>query len=76
MVDESNVDSVLDGVADVYSTRSRKVIHLNIEKESPAREDVLALLMGRSGTLRAPVVKHRNALIVGFDEETYTKVLT
>ncbi len=76
MVDESNVDSVLDGVTDVYSTRSRKVIHLNIKKENPAREDVLALLMGRSGTLRAPVIKHRNALIVGFDAETYTKVLT
>ena len=76
MVDESNVDSVLDGVADVYSTRSRKVIHLNIKEENPARDDVLALLMGRSGTLRAPVIKHRNALIVGFDEETYTKVLT
>lgn len=76
MVDESNVDSVLDGVTDVYSTRSRKVIHLNIKKANPAREDVLALLMGRSGTLRAPVIKHRNALIVGFDAETYTKVLT
>ena len=76
MVDENNVDSVLEGVTDVYSTRSRKVIHLNIKKANPAREDVLALLMGRSGTLRAPVIKHRNALIVGFDEETYTKVLT
>jgi arsenate reductase-like glutaredoxin family protein len=76
VVDESNVDSVLDGVADVYSTKSRKVIHLNIKEENPAREDVLALLMGRSGTLRAPVIKHRSALIVGFDEETYTKVLT
>ena len=76
MVDESNVDSLLDGVADVYSTRSRKVIHLNIKKDNPAREDVLALLIGRSGTLRAPVIKHRSTLIVGFDEETYSRVLT
>ncbi len=75
MVDEGNVDSVLTGVSDVYSTKSRKVIHLNIKKENPAREDVLALLMGRSGTLRAPVVKRGKALIVGFDEETYAKVL-
>lgn len=75
MVDEGNVDSVLDGVADVYSTKGRKVIHLNIKEENPAREEVLDLLMGRSGTLRAPVIKHRNALIVGFDEETYSQVL-
>ncbi len=75
VVDEGNVDPVLDGVADVYSTKGRKVIHLNIKEENPAREDVLALLMGRSGTLRAPVIKHRNALIVGFDEETYSQVL-
>ena len=76
MVDESNVDSVLDGVTDVYSTRSRKVIHLNIKTANPAREDMLALLMGRSGTLRAPVIKHRSTLIVGFDAETYAQILT
>ena len=75
MVDEGNVDSLLVGVTDVYSTRNRKVVHLNIKKEKPEREDVLALLMGRSGTLRAPVIKHRSTLIVGFDEETYAKVL-
>ena len=75
MVDENNVDSLLDGVADVYSTKSRKVIHLNIRKDNPAREEILDLVMGRSGTLRAPVIKHRNTLIVGFDEETYAKVL-
>ncbi len=75
MVDEGNVDSVLNGVSDVYSTRARKVIHLNIKQGKPAREDVLALLMGRSGTLRAPVIKHGNTLIVGFDEDTYARVL-
>ena len=75
VVDEGNVDSLLDGVTDVYSTRNRKVVHLNIKKEKPEREDVLALLMGRSGTLRAPVIKHQSTLIVGFDEETYAKVL-
>ncbi len=76
MVDEGNVDSFLDGVTDLYSTKSRKVIHLNIKKEKPAREDVLTLVMGRSGTLRAPVIKHRSTLIVGFDEDTYTRILT
>ncbi len=75
-MDEGNVDSLLDGVADLYSTKSRKVIHLNMKKEKPAREDVLALVMGRSGTLRAPVIKHRSTLIVGFDEDTYTRILT
>ena len=75
-MDEGNVDSLLDGVTDLYSTKSRKVIHLNIRKEKPAREDMLALVMGRSGTLRAPVIKHRSTLIVGFDEDTYTRILT
>jgi len=75
VVDEGNVDSVLNGVSDVYSTRGRKVIHLNIKQEKPAREDVLALLMGRSGTLRAPVIKHGSTLIVGFDADTYVRVL-
>ena len=73
-VDESGVDSVLDGVTDIYSTRGRKVLHLALEKEKPAREEALALLLGRSGALRAPVIKYRNTLVVGFDEETYARV--
>ncbi len=74
-VDESGADALLQGVGQVYSTKGRKVLHLDL-REKPAREDVLALMMGRSGTLRAPVIKCGDTLIVGFDEETYTQVLT
>ncbi len=74
-VREEGVDAVLDGVTDVYSTRGRKVLHVDLETEKPAREEVLALLLGRSGALRAPVVKCRNTLVVGFHEETYARVL-
>ena len=73
-IDEGGVDSVLEGVGDVYSTRGKKVFHLDIQQEKPAREEVLALLLGRSGTLRAPVIRYRGTLIVGFDEETYRQV--
>lgn len=73
-IDEGGVDSVLRGVTDIYSTRGRKVLHLSMKKGKPAREEALALLLGRSGALRAPVIRHRGVLIVGFDEETYARV--
>ncbi len=76
-VDEAGIDFLLDGVKDIYSTRGKKVLHVNLEKEKPAREreEALALLLGRSGGLRAPVLKYRDVLLVGFHEETYARVL-
>ena len=50
------------------------MLHLSMKKGKTAREEALALLLGRSGALRAPVIRHRGALIVGFDEETYARV--
>jgi arsenate reductase-like glutaredoxin family protein len=66
---------VLDGVDEVYATKGKKVIHLDLKREKPDRAALEALLVGPSGNLRAPTLRRGRTLLVGFDEATYARVL-
>ena len=66
---------VLDGVGELYATKGRKVIHVDLEREKPDRATLESLLIGPSGNLRAPTLRRGRTLLVGFDEATYAKVL-
>ena len=44
-------------------------------KAKPDRATLLGLLLGPTGNLRAPTLRKGRTLIVGFEEETYEKLL-
>ena len=67
--------AVLEGVDEVYATKGRKVIHVDLRREKPDRAKLEGLLIGPSGNLRAPTLRRGRTLLVGFDEATYSKVL-
>ena len=60
---------------EIYATKGRKVLHLDLRKGSPGSAEILALMLGPTGNLRAPVIRKGKTIIVGFDEETYGRVL-
>ena len=66
---------MLDGVDEVYATKGKKVIHVDLRREKPDRATLESLLIGPSGNLRAPTLRRGRILLVGFDEATYAKVL-
>jgi arsenate reductase-like glutaredoxin family protein len=66
---------VLDGVDELYATRGKKVVHVDLRREKPDRATLESLLIGPSGNLRAPTLRRGRTLLVGFDEATYSKVL-
>jgi hypothetical protein len=66
---------VLRGVDDLYVTKGKKVIRVDLSGARPPRAELLALLLGPSGNLRAPTIRRGRTLIVGFDEDTYRTVL-
>ena len=66
---------VLDGVDELYATKGKKVIHVDLRREKPDRATLESLLIGPSGNLRAPTLRRGRTLLVGFDEATYAKVL-
>lgn len=59
---------------DLYVTRGKKVFHYSLRTERPSEEDLLSLLIGRSGKLRAPALQVGRVLVVGFDQPTYERV--
>ncbi len=61
---------------ELYATKGRKVVHLDLKKDKPDEATLLGLLLGPTGNLRAPVLRRGRTLIVGFDEATYKRLLT
>jgi len=62
-------------VDEIVATRGRQVIRVDLRKEKPDAETLKKLLIGPSGNLRAPTLRIGKTLLVGFDEETYRKLL-
>jgi hypothetical protein len=50
-------------------------VHVDLKREKPPRAELLGLLLGPTGNLRAPTLRKGRKLIVGFDEATYKKLL-
>jgi arsenate reductase-like glutaredoxin family protein len=48
---------------------------VDLKKGRPDRATLLALLLGPTGNLRAPTLRKGRTLIVGFEEDTYRKLL-
>jgi arsenate reductase-like glutaredoxin family protein len=66
---------LLDGISELYVSKGKKVVHINLKRGRPDDETLRKLITGRSGNLRAPVIKRGKILIVGFNEETYESVI-
>jgi arsenate reductase-like glutaredoxin family protein len=59
----------------LVSARRGKVERLDLRKAKPSRADVERLMLGPTGSLRAPTFRLGRTLVVGFDEETYRTLL-
>jgi arsenate reductase-like glutaredoxin family protein len=66
---------VLRDVDELYVAKGKRVVHVDLRREKPPRTELLGLLLGPTGNLRAPTLRKGRTLIVGFDEATYKDVL-
>ena len=67
--------AVLKDVDEIYAAKGKRVVHVDLKREKPPRAELLGLLLGPTGNLRAPSLRKGRTLIVGFDEATYKRVL-
>ena len=67
--------AVLRDVDDLYVTKGKKVVHVDLRAGRPPKAELLGLLLGPSGNLRAPTVRRGRTLVVGFDESTYAALV-
>lgn len=71
-------DEALDLVREhskLVVAKGKKVVTLNLNKDAPSDDEILKLVIGPSGWLRAPTWRRGKSLVVGFNEEAYDKVL-
>ncbi len=66
--------ALLQGIDEIYATKGRAVVHVNLKKDKPDEAALFELLIGRTGNLRSPALRLGRKLVVGFDEATYQKV--
>jgi arsenate reductase-like glutaredoxin family protein len=66
---------VLKDVDELYVAKGKRVVHVDLRRDKPPRAELLALLLGPTGNLRAPTLRKGRTLIVGFDDATYADVL-
>lgn len=62
-------------VDEIYASKGKRVVHLDLKKDTPDKAALLAVLLGPTGNLRAPTLRRGRTLLVGFDEAAYAKIL-
>lgn len=61
--------------AKVVVAKGKKIVTFDMKKDPPDDETLSAHLLGPSGNLRAPTVRQRETLFVGFSDEAYRELL-
>ena len=61
--------ALLAGAKELFIAKGKKILRFDLASERPADEELLALLLGRSGKLRAPALRHGSRFIVGYNQE-------
>lgn len=66
---------IIRNVDDIYVAKGQEVIHIELKAGKQAPEILARLLLRPSGNLRTPAFRRGRTLVVGFDEETYRRIL-
>ena len=67
--------ALVQEVDEIYASKGKQVVHLDLKKAKPDKAALLGLLLGPTGNLRAPTLRKGRTLLVGFDDAVYAKVL-
>lgn len=67
-MDAEGALALLDGVEDLYVAKGKKTLHFDLKKDRPSDEEILAVILGRSGTLRAPAMREGSTFLVGYND--------
>jgi arsenate reductase-like glutaredoxin family protein len=72
---EKEALALVQDVDEIYASKGKQVVHLDLKKDKPDKAALLGLLLGPTGNLRAPTLRQGRTLLVGFDETAYARVL-
>ncbi len=58
----------------VIATKGKKRVELDM-RQKPPDDEVLAILLGPTGNIRAPLIRVGKTLVAGFDPDVYSGLL-
>jgi len=59
----------------LLSARGKKVVEVDLKNTELTQDEILKLVLGPTGNLRAPTLLIGKQMVVGFNEEMYADVL-
>jgi arsenate reductase-like glutaredoxin family protein len=62
-------------MSELIVAKGKKVERIDLRKGKPDKAAVTRLMIGPSGNLRAPTLRVGKRILVGFDEDSYERVL-
>ena len=74
-MDASGALALLVGITDLYVAKGKKTVHFDMANARPPDDEILSLIMGRSGKLRAPAIRKGSILVVGFNPDILSDTL-
>jgi len=63
------------GVDKIVVAKGKKIVTFDMRSNPPDAETLVAHLLGPTGNLRAPTLRHGKTLLVGFSAEAYKQLL-
>ena len=66
--------AMLGEVDEIYVAKGQKIVHFDLKKDKTGASEIVPLMLGPTGNLRAPTLRTGKTLVVGFNKETYQKL--
>ena len=66
--------ALLKGINEIYVAKGKKVVHVSLKKKRPDDDELVKLMLGPTGNLRAPTLRQGKTLVVGFNGELYSEI--
>jgi hypothetical protein len=74
-VDAEGALALLADITDLYVAKGKKTIHFDLANDRPSEEEILGVILGRSGKLRAPAIRKGSIFVVGFNPDILSETL-
>ncbi len=59
----------------VIVMKGKKVSDFDMKKDKPKKDELLGLMLGTTGNLRAPTIVRGKTVLVGFNQDVFDEIL-
>ena len=63
------------GASQITAAKGKKVVKFDMKKDDPTDEELIKVMIGPSGNLRAPTIRSGKRIFIGFHEDELAEFL-